>query len=198
MIVRVIAVLGAALAIGVAGGCGDEDSGATGAGNGGDTGQEQTGNSGSAGADGGNGKGAEITTSSLSRDQFVKLGNAACQRESKDYATEVTALLEEGTRKQGGNESREDEIEAELEFGLEATKKVTLPIMAAQIAAVQGLGAPDGDEGEVEAALAAQQRGVEEVEGLEDIGPEDDLGSYFEEGNEMLREYGLKDCAFGG
>lgn len=175
----------AALALGaIAVGCGaDEDEGGGEATSAAGTGVGSESNS----QAGGNGQsGGAVEASSLSKEEFVKQANAACKRESKDLFAEINAYF--AKNQTGGSE----------EERIAKTIKATMaPVVEAEIAVVRELGAPAGDEAEVEAMLAAQEAGLERLARLKRA---KDLGSgeaLFGEGAELLRAYGLEDCVAG-
>lgn len=76
-----------------------------------------------------------------------------------------------------------------------AIRTVLLSVIAAEINDLQKLGAPEGDEQEIEAMLAAQEAALDEAKAnkrkLEDV--ED----YFAEADKELRAYGLDECTKG-
>jgi hypothetical protein len=78
-----------------------------------------------------------------------------------------------------------------------AIKAIMLPIAEAQIAGIIRLGAPAGDEAELEAALVAQQQAIEEIRETDRIGPNESPYDYFADATRRLRAYGLGPCQFG-
>lgn len=169
--VRALAALLAALAIGISvAGCGDDsDSGAAGS------------------ASGGTSDGAVPAGGSLDKEEFVKRANAACLQQSKDYSAEVTQFIE-------GNAGAEGLTEQDV--ALAAIKAIVVPITEAQIAAIRRIGAPVGDEEEVEAALAAQEQAIADVMAADEIKSSDELDQLVGDATERLESYGLRGCIF--
>ena len=70
---------------------------------------------------------------------------------------------------------------------------IVVPALEAEVAAIEALGAPEGDEAEVEAILAATEEGIAEIEadpqGLLD-GPPDSL----RRAANLSRAYGSQQC----
>lgn len=162
---RLTAALAALISIAIiAIGCGDDE--------------ESNGSSGTAGA---------ITTSSLSKDEYLQKANAACRAKNANYGKEINAHLKRAGAK-GWSESR---------VVLVGIKTVVLPITEAQLAAVRDLGAPEGDEEEVEAALDAQQEAIAETRAAKQLRTVDESRSLFADATKMLERYGLKDCTYG-
>jgi hypothetical protein len=189
---RLTALVGAAVAIvAIAAGCGDDDdsdsAGSAANGTASEARQDSGGNSEpESSAENGSSGSESISTSSLSEEQFVKQANAVCLREKNNYSAEVTAALKSPTLKGL----------SEREVGQKVVKTVVLPITEAQIAAILELGAPEGEEEEIEAALNAQQEAADEVRATKQAPPAEDLNSYFDEATEMLQDYGLTECVF--
>jgi hypothetical protein len=166
MIARPMKLLVTAFAVAaVVAGCGGDDDSAA---------------SGSAGGDG------SISTSSLSKAQFVKQANAACHDEQVGYRKEITLALER-FRSQGLSEH---------DAAVQALQAVRLPISEAQVVAIQKLGAPSGDEEEIEAALDAQQEAIDEFKAAEPAEVGADPTKYFGDASKMLQGYGLNACVF--
>lgn len=126
-----------------------------------------------------------IATSSLSKAAFIKQAREACLREGKGLIGEATAYR------------REHESE-DLPEGVQLAnmvKAVILPTVEAQIAAVRELGAPAGDEKEIEALLAAQQAAVDTVRELKSAESLEVVESRFAGAAKKLEAYGFTGCA---
>lgn len=166
--VRALLALLAVLAMGIlVAGCGDD----------GDSGASGTAFSGA----------GDDAAGSLDREEFVKQANAACLQQSKDYSAEVTQFVE-------GNAGAEGLTEQDV--ALAAIKAIVVPITEAQIAAIRRIGAPEGDEEEVEAALAAQEQAIADVMAADEIKSSDELDQLVGDATEELESYGLRGCIF--
>jgi hypothetical protein len=127
----------------------------------------------------------DATTSSLTKAQFLKQGNAICAKGNKE--------IEEGFEEFGKEHhfsKKNQPSQAELE---EAAEEVLIPNIRREIDDIRALGAPSGEEAEVEAVLAAAEKGLEK--GEEDPGAMIEEGEGpFKEANKLAREYGLVKC----
>jgi hypothetical protein len=166
--VRARALLVAIASVVILVGCGDDDESTS-----------------AAGANGGSGKSASIKTSSLSKEQFIEQANAICRREKANYSEEITASL-----------TRVDPKLDERTAALRAVQQVLVPITEAQIAGIRKLGAPEGDEDEIGAALAAQEESLAEIEQLNRLEPGEVPTDRFVEPTSTFQDYGLDDCVF--
>lgn len=128
---------------------------------------------------------AGIATSSLSKDEFVKQANEICKSEREDLTTKITAYQEK-------NPPGEKSPNVAMAEGVQA---VILPGLENEIAQIRELGAPEGDEDEVDEILVAQEDGIDKVAALKEIEPvEDAWERHFDPANKLMVAYGLKDC----
>lgn len=157
-----------ALAAGLAAvGCGGED------------------DSGSA-ASNGNSAMTGITTSSLSKEQFIQRAGEICSRERGKIAARQAAYVE--------RTGMGDSIPAPPEYA-DAVQAVLLPIFQDEIDRIRELGAPEGDEEDIADILGAQQQGLDEVAELRRLSSEEGrLESHFAEARRLMEEYGLDAC----
>jgi acetyl-CoA acetyltransferase len=156
---RILAVTALALMLALAGCGGDED--AT-----------------SAGGDGG------IPTSSLTKAQFLKKGNAICAEIYSEITEKYEAFYE-----------AEKRTEAELD---NKAAEVVTPNVVKLEKRLEALGAPQGQERKVEAILTALEEGVERAE--EDVSTTRGAhGEFaFEKPYKLMWAYGLKRCGLDG
>jgi hypothetical protein len=131
--------------------------------------------------------GASVTTSSLDKAAFIKQASAACAKERKSLISEATAYLEKPAVKK----------QPEGIAFANMARAVMAPTIEAEIAAVTRLGAPAGDEEEVEAMLAAQQASVEEVKGLKQAKSLEDIEVHFRDATKLYEAYGFEACTNG-
>jgi hypothetical protein len=153
---------------------------AAGCGGGSSTSSGSTGSGGSGGANGGSGASSgPITTSSLSKAQFVKRANALCTRDREERTAAVKAYAKEGA---GVTEGK----------GIEgAIEEVYAPSMESEIAELRRLGAPRGDENTVEAIIVALETRLEStVKG----GLSNRLLTKTKQAEKMAGSYGLTEC----
>lgn len=124
------------------------------------------------------------STSSLSKAEFVKKGNAICAKGEKE--------IEEGVEKfaKENNLSNKEPSKAQLK---ELTNDVLIPIVRNQVDDIRALGIPSGDEQEVEAIFSGVEEATAEIE--EDPSLLNEVGAGpFAKSNRLAREYGLTKC----
>ena len=122
-------------------------------------------------------------SSSLTKAEFTKQVNAGCKEHKKEREKlfkEVSATIDpsEVTRK-----DQETLI-----------SDVLLPPYEKDIENIQSLGAPEGDEQQVEDIVKAMEKSVEDVEAKPLIALRNT--TQFAEASELQKKYGLDDCAF--
>lgn len=125
--------------------------------------------------------GGEETTASLTRSQFVKQANAMCKRQEEARNEVIRAAIE------GKDQSKV--------LPLAQREKVILEILPPYEEVpkkLKALGAPEGDEAQVEAIIKAMEKAAREVK----ANPRAALEStkQFFQGNKLSSEYGLTEC----
>lgn len=124
-----------------------------------------------------------VTTSSLSKAQFVKKAEALCLQEEKRLYARLKAY---------GNKNP---AEGGVSEGPEAVRKILLPPIQRQIDELRELGAPRGEEKQLETYLDALQEAVDTID-EKGLSSSDELGRAYKRPNELVRKYGLKECVF--
>jgi hypothetical protein len=124
------------------------------------------------------------STASLSKAQFLKQGNAICEEGSKNINSE----FEEFSKENNLSETKEPPKAVQEE----AVEQILIPSINSQIEEVKALGTPEGDEGELEKLITAEEEVVEEAE-------EDPISLFGtsakqKEANKLANEYGLTAC----
>lgn len=176
-------LVGLLLAVVLIAGCGGSggDGGSTSA----EGGSGSASSEGSAEGSGGEGgSGTEVTTSSLSKAQFVKQGNLACSREKEELTKRVA-----GYPGAGNTEGKSKE-----EIYAEEVRALLIPTFEGEIQRLQELGAPAGEQQQIEALLAAKQKATEEVAAQKSLGSIYDVARYFATSNQLMIGYGLNIC----
>ena len=72
---------------------------------------------------------------------------------------------------------------------------VAVPALEAEVRAIRALGAPEGDEAEVEAILSATERGIEEIK-ADPRGLADGAPPGLREAQRLAERYGSSECGF--
>jgi hypothetical protein len=121
--------------------------------------------------------------SPLSKAGFIKQGDEICTKGNQTIETEASEFAEEN------NVDTENPTKAQQE---EVITKVVAPAIKQQGEEIGDLGAPSGDEEQVEAIVEAVGRGADELE--EDPGALLEGKNPLEEGSKLAKAYGLKSC----
>jgi hypothetical protein len=139
----------------------------------------------SAGGCGGGDESTTITTSSISKDQFIRKANAICLKGRQQVETAASTFLAENP----------DALESKNEPDFsELTQTIFVPAIEQETEEIRALGAPQGDQGEVEAILTAVEEGREKSE--EDPKAAALGGSKaFKKADALAAKYGLDSCA---
>jgi hypothetical protein len=134
---------------------------------------------------GGGGGSTTITMSSIGKVQFVREADAICVKGSHQVEDAASEYLREHPKALQGKE--------ELDFD-KLVQTILVPAVEQELEELRALGAPKGDQGQVEAILVAVEEGREKSE--EDPKPAVVGGSKaFVKANELAKEYGLELCA---
>jgi hypothetical protein len=127
----------------------------------------------------------EVTTSSLSKAQFVKQANALCGKE-KTKAFQASIAFARKYESEGKPQSK---LLAEL------TSTVILPRIEREITGIADLGAPAGDEAQIEAFLTAENEAADKVaadlKGLKSLRQ---IEAQFSDSGKLARAYGITGC----
>jgi hypothetical protein len=126
-------------------------------------------------------------SSSLSKAEFVKQANAICTREKTKGLEAMGAYAKQHRGAATG--------QAKIELIGEAIQKVFLPSVQSQVNQIRALGAPAGDEQEVEALLDSLEEAVEKAS--QGTASSARFGQAFASSGKLAREYGLSDCVYG-
>jgi len=121
-------------------------------------------------------------TVTLTKAEFIKQGDAICKEANEENEAEAEEFAEENgfTLEKASKEQLE-----------EAVGEVLVPSLNRQTEELDALGAPEGDEDEVEAIIVSVEDAADEIE--------DDPGLVFEEKtlekpNKLAKAYGFKVC----
>lgn len=128
----------------------------------------------------------DVATSSLSKKQYVEKADEACREVKANLLPRVAAY----ERENQGSDADESAVFADR---IEA---VVLPLLEEEVAAVEELGAPAGDERRIEAMLIEKQEAIETVR--RDIRSSEEMEAAFGRANREMSDYGLTACQVGG
>jgi uncharacterized protein with von Willebrand factor type A (vWA) domain len=132
----------------------------------------------------GGGDDSSSDSSSITKAQFIKQADAICENGNKENEAE----FEEFAKEHNLSEKKEPS-KAQQE---EAISEIVAPGVQKQIEEIDALGAPKGDEGKIEAMIAAVEEGVEEIE--ENPASLTEGKNPLAKGSKLAKEYGLKTC----
>jgi hypothetical protein len=124
-----------------------------------------------------------LGTSSLSKKQYVKQADQRCRQERLDALNRFVA-----SSKKEGNPSRAFEV---------ASRPILAPSLERQADAIRTLGAPEGDEEQIEALLAEMER-VSTALAEDPVSDFRDYGARLQPAAVLAREYGFSQCASPG
>jgi hypothetical protein len=125
------------------------------------------------------------TTTALTKQEFVREANRICTRTDDKLERASRQFFADAP---SGEEAPPEEIE---QFG----DKTVYPTIQDEIDRIRALGAPAGDEDQVEALLDAAQRGLDTLKDHPDQLPKGGAAPAFDEANRLAGNYGLDQCA---
>ena len=124
------------------------------------------------------------TTAAITKAEFVAKGNAVCAKGEKAQEAEINAYVKKnGLEKQKPTKAQNVEI----------VETVLAPNIQSQINGVKALGAPSGEEQQVNSALELSQQTLEKIEANPELAF--GKGNPFAAAGKQLHALGLKECA---
>jgi hypothetical protein len=132
----------------------------------------------------GGGDDSSSDSSSITKAQFVKQADAICEKGNKESEAEFEELAKE----KGFSEKKEPSKPQQEEI----ISEIVAPGVQKQIEEIDALGAPEGDEKQIEAMVAAVEEGVEEIE--ENPASLIEGKNPLAKGTKLAKDYGLKAC----
>lgn len=126
--------------------------------------------------------GGEETQATLTKVEFIEQGDEICTKAEEGSETEAEEFAEEN------GFDLEKATDEELE---EAIATVLVPALNQQAEEIDALGAPEGDEEQIDAIVVALENGTAEVE--DDPGLVLD-GAPLKEASQLASDYGFKVC----
>jgi hypothetical protein len=127
-----------------------------------------------------------VETSSLSKPQYIAKAEAIC-----GHATENLLKPLFGYMHRHANQPNQ----SEGELIAAAIQTAVLPKFQTQIDELRNLGAPSGDEKQIEAFLAAMQRGIDSLAQRNELAHITDLDRELQQAGELALDYGIVNCA---
>jgi hypothetical protein len=133
----------------------------------------------------GGGDDSTSTTAALTKAQFLKQGNQICAEGNKEIDAGFEEFAEESNLKKN-----QEPTQAQKE---EIAETILLPSVTRQVEGVGDLGAPSGEEEQVEEIIDAAEEAIEEGEEDPAALVSEGEGS-FAKANKLAGEYGLTAC----
>ncbi len=130
--------------------------------------------------------GGDDSTASITRSEFLARGNAICKKGNQEIDADFEAFAKENNLKQNQNLTDAQ--------ATEASNTILIPNVQDQVDKIGALGAPEGQEAEVDAILASAQKGIDELTADPTLIVQDGADP-FAEANKLSKEYGLVACA---
>jgi hypothetical protein len=121
-------------------------------------------------------------SASLTKDEFIEQADAICANGDKAITADFKDFAEEKGIKGAPNKAQQEEAIAE----------VVAPAVQEQADGIRALAAPEGDEKQIEAMLAAVEEGVEDLE--ENPRQLTEGKNPLAKGSKLARDYGLEKC----
>ena len=137
-----------------------------------------------AGCGGSDDSGSETTeaTVTLTKAEFIKQGDAICEEANEQNETEAEEFAEDN------GFTLEKATDEQLE---EAITEVLVPSLNQQVGDIAALGAPQGDEEQVEKIVVSLEGGAGEIEDEPSLAFE---GDPLKESSRLAKDYGFEVC----
>jgi hypothetical protein len=137
------------------------------------------------GAGCGSSSNTESTATALTKAEFLKQGNAICANGNKEINEGFEAFFKKSNLKKNEQPSK-----AQKE---EAAETILIPAITKDVESIRALGAPEGEEEQVEEILDAAEEAIEKLES-EPAAAIEESNQAFVKVNKLSREYGLTVC----
>jgi hypothetical protein len=135
------------------------------------------------------GGGSDDEAPPISKAELIKKGDAICEKGGGKAQTKLNSYVKE-------NKIAKGQEPTDAQF-TEISEDILVPAIEVQIDEIRALGAPDGDEEQVEEMLDVLQEGIE---GAEDdpVKAVKETSRLLAKGDKLLQEYGFEVCGGGG
>jgi hypothetical protein len=128
--------------------------------------------------------GEEVGVTEITKTELIQRGDTICARAEKEVAEQADAY---------GEENEVDPEEPAPEQIEEVATEFFVPSLRSQAEEIRELGAPEGDEGEIEAMLTALEAGADEIEEEPGLLLEEEENP-LAKASELATEYGFTEC----
>jgi len=127
----------------------------------------------------------DSTAAALTKAEFIKQGDAICEKGSKQIEEEAEEFAEENDIDTSNPTDEEQE---------EVIESVVAPSLQTQADELNELGAPSGEEDKTGAIIAALESGADELESDPGVLLKESSTGPLDEANELANEFGFKAC----
>jgi hypothetical protein len=125
---------------------------------------------------------SDTSSDSLTKAEFVKQGDAICEKANEESEAEAEKFAKENDFK------LERPTKEQLE---EAVSEILVPNFKRQVDDLKALGAPEGDEEQVEEIISSLETTADEIEGDPSLVFEEQI---LKEPAQLAEDYGFKVC----
>jgi hypothetical protein len=132
---------------------------------------------------------SDSNTAALSKAEFIKKADAICTAGGKRTQEEFASYIKE--KKLTG---KKEPTPAQL---TEVSEEIQVPALKRQAEEISALGAPAGDEDQINELVDAIDEGIENVEAADPKEALASLSTMFAEADKLAAAYGLKVCGQG-
>lgn len=129
---------------------------------------------------------AAIEPSSISKQEFIEKADEICSKESEEFLPLILNYIAKHENEKGRTQG---------EITQDGVEKLIVPKFQSQIDQIKELGAPEGDEKEIEAFLRAMQTATWNLEKRNELNLSTDIDREFATAGELAIDYGLQSCA---
>jgi hypothetical protein len=130
------------------------------------------------------GCGSDSSTASVTKAEFIKKAEAACEKGSEGIQKDFAAFIKK-------HENVKNPTKADF---AELVDVAMVPSITTEITELKAIGAPSGDEGQVDAIVKAREVSVKKAEDEPELVVQESK-KIFGEASQLAKAYGLKACA---
>jgi hypothetical protein len=131
------------------------------------------------------GGGSDSSTPSITKAQFIEKADASCKKNEEQIRADFNTYVKEHEKEALTNPTEEDFANL--------VDAVIAPSLEQEVEEIRALGAPKGEEDQVEAILAATEEGREQAEEDSKAAVQGSTAG-LEKATKLAREFGLKAC----
>ena len=127
---------------------------------------------------------SDSSTASITKAEFIKQADAACKKSEEEIQNDFAVYIKK-------HEDLKNPTEADY---AELVETILVPNVDQEVEDIRALGAPSGDEDQVEAMLEAREESVKTAEDDPQL-VLNESDKVFAKASKLAKEYGLEGCA---